>query len=79
MEPSFVQFAFAFLLLQVAHSLSQSIISSWAAIIQYLVDNKDNVWLFINYGFPFTKVFNSKFLMSPSVFAVIQWMSYIIR
>ena len=34
---------FTFLLLQVAHSLSQSIISSQAAIIQYLVDNIDNI------------------------------------
>ena len=45
---------FAHLVLQVAHSLSQSIISSRAAIIQYLVDNIDNVWFVPELWFPFS-------------------------
>ena len=45
---------FAFLLLQAAHSLSQSIISSRAAIIQYLVDNKDSTWFVPELWFPFS-------------------------
>ena len=45
--------SFAFLLLQVAHSLSHPLIFSRAAIIQYLFDNKDNAGLFLHCGFPF--------------------------